>query len=122
MGSCQVTLHSCCVQEVNCETGRRLRLIVTRLLIILCNIVTSSTFLWLSRVFQFLWPIQSLVFRVIIIICHTFVNTSVTILATYSGVVILFVRLYFVSLLSAVIHLFIPLYPFLLQIFWSCQV
>ena len=41
---------------------------------------------------------------------------------TYSGVVILFVRLYFVSLLSSVIHLYIPLHPFLLHIFWSCHI
>jgi hypothetical protein len=27
-----------------------------------------------------------------------------------------------VSLLSSVIHLYIPLYPFLLQIFWSCHI
>ena len=95
------------------------------------------------------------VFCVIIIICHTFVYTSVPIpitnilelsqsfygciwchyyhlsyickyfcthsCYTYSGVVIQFVRLYFVSLLSSVIHLYIPLYLFLLHIFWSCH-
>ena len=53
------------------------------------------------------------VFRVIIIICHTFVYTSVPILVTHILELSYSLRLYFVSLLSSVIHLYIPLYPFL---------
>ena len=129
---------------------------VFRVIIIICHtFVYTSVPILATHILKLSYSVH-VVFRVIIIICHTFVYTSVPILVThilelsyslygcischyyqlsyiclylcthscykYSGVVIEFLWLYLVSLLSSIIHLYIPLYPFLLPIFWSCHI
>jgi hypothetical protein len=96
---------------------------VFRVIIIICHtFVYASVPILVTHILELSYSLYGC------ISCHYFHLSHICIYLcthscyTYSGVVILFVRLYFVSLLSSVTHLYIPLYPFLLQIFWSCHI